>query len=64
MGIFSKPKPQMQPVVPLPDDTDPAVLRARRNSILSARARSGHDSTILSQPNRSDALGDAPGGLK
>jgi len=66
MGLFSKPKPpKPQPVVPLPDDNDPAVLRAKRLSILSAQGRGGRDSTILSQPTTgSDALGDTPGGLK
>jgi hypothetical protein len=65
MGLFSKPKtPKPQPVAPLPDDADPAVLRAKRNAILSAQGRGGRDSTILSQPNQSSALGDTPGGLK
>ncbi|MDQ0475046.1 hypothetical protein [Labrys wisconsinensis] len=65
MGLFSKPKaPKPQPVAPLPDDNDPAVLRAKRMSILSAQGRSGRDSTILNRPGAGDALGDTPGGLK
>jgi hypothetical protein len=64
MGIFKGPKtPKPQPVVPLPDDNDPAVLRAKRMSILAAQSQSGRQSTILST-NADDSLGSAPGGLR
>lgn len=60
-GLFGgAPKPQ--PVAPVADENDPAVLKARQQSILSAQSRGGRQSTILS--SGSDALGSSPGGAQ
>lgn len=63
-GLFGgKQKAQVQkptPVVPIADEQDPAVLRARQQSILAAQQRGGRQSTILSSGG--DALGSTPGG--
>lgn len=57
-GLFSKPKEK--PPVPVPDEEDPAVLRARQQSILAAKQRGGRQSTVIA--NGADALGSSPGG--
>ncbi len=48
-GLFSKPKlPEPPPVQEMPDPNDPRAALAAKNNLLSARARSGRMSTMLS----------------
>jgi hypothetical protein len=39
--------PKPKPPAPMPDESSPAVLEARRRSLLQAAGRSGRSSTIL-----------------
>lgn len=54
-GLISRPKPE--PVAPMPDDNDPAVVAARRREIEEARQRGGRASTMLSDSYSSRNLG-------
>ena len=64
MGIFSKPKPpKPQPIVRMPDENDPAALKARRDLMMQAQAQGGRASTIFQQA-ADGALGSVPATLQ
>lgn len=61
MALFGlmpqKPKPKVQPVVPMPDPEGPEARAAKRRQLASAMGRSGRASTMLSGDYGSDKLG-------
>ncbi len=55
-------KPKIADPVPLVDENDPSVLRAREAALLAQKNRGGRASTILSSGG--DSLGSTPGGAR
>jgi hypothetical protein len=53
--------PRPKPPAPMPDESSPAVLEARRRSLLQAAGRAGRTSTILTG-NRDNYSGTTLGG--
>lgn len=52
-----KPKPKVQPVVPMPDPDSMEARAAKRREMQRAMARSGRASTMLGSDYGSDTLG-------
>lgn len=56
-GSDPAPLPPPTPVAAMPDPNDPALLAAKRRTMLEAQTRSGRASTVLSGDYSSDKLG-------
>lgn len=56
-GLFSTPKPKVEPAKRMPDEQDPTADERRRRARQAALARQGRGSTILSQDNGSGSGG-------
>ena len=56
-GSKAAPTPPPKPVATMPDDTDPAVLAAKRAKMADAMAQGGRQSTILTAPTQASPLG-------
>lgn len=61
MALFglmpSKPKPEVQPVTPMPDPEGPEARAAKRRELMRATERSGRASTMLSGDYQSSTTG-------
>lgn len=51
------PPPPPPPPAPMPVEDDPAIQAARRKKQAAVQARSGRESTILSEAGMTDKLG-------